>query len=122
MKTALDPRHKKREKIVEDLFRVSFHKQVIGQVAKQIIGKKDFIDEQINKAAPQFPIDKINKTDLAVLRLAVYELLIEKKQPPKVIIDEAIELSKEYGGDTSPAFVNGALGNIIKNEFTKAKK
>lgn len=121
MKTALDPRHKKREKIVEDLFKISFHKQPIGNGAKQIIGNIDFLDEQIKKAAPQFPIDKINRTDLAILRLAVYELLIEKEQPPKVIIDEAIELSKEYGGETSPAFVNGALGNII-NDLTKTKK
>ncbi len=115
MKTARDPRHKKREKIVEDLFKASFHKQPIGDLARQIIDNKDFLDEQIKKAAPQFPIDKINRTDLAVLRLAVYELLIDKKQPPKVIIDEAIELSKQYGGETSPAFVNGALGNIIKD-------
>ncbi|MEX2007554.1 MAG: transcription antitermination factor NusB [Candidatus Levyibacteriota bacterium] len=119
MKTAFDPRHKKREKIVEDLFKVSFHTQAIGKDAKAIIDNKDLIDEHIKNAAPEFPIDKINKIDLAVLRLAVYELLIEKKQPPKVIIDEAIELSKEYGGETSPAFVNGALGNIIKNGHTK---
>ena len=70
------------------------------------------IEKKIAVAAPEFSIDKINKTDLAILRLAVYELLVEKKQPPKVIIDEAIELAKEYGGDSSPAFINGALGNI----------
>ena len=91
-----------------------FTRQTVGDYAKEIFTKKDFIDEQIAKAAPEYPIDKINKTDLAILRLAVYELLIEKKQPPKVIIDEAIELAKEYGGDTSPAFINGALGKLIK--------
>ena len=58
--------------------------------------------------------DKINKIDLAILRLAVYELLVEKTQPPHVIIDEAIELAKEYGNESSSSFVNGALGNIIK--------
>ncbi len=122
MKTALDPRHKKRQKIVEDLFKVDFHKQPISDAAKMVIDNKETIDEQIKKAAPQFPIDKINKIDLAILRLATYELLIEKKQPPKVIIDEAVELSKEYGGETSPAFVNGALGNIIKDGITKTQK
>ncbi len=121
MKTALDPRHKKRQKIVEDLFRVQFHRQIIGDAAKKIIESQTVLDDYIKKAAPQFPIDKINKIDLAILRLAVYELLIEKEQPPKVIIDEAIELSKEYGGDTSPAFINGALGNIIKDEPTTTK-
>ncbi len=122
MKTALDPRHKKRQKIVEALFKFDFHKQPVINDAKTIIENKDFINAYIEKAAPEFPIDKINKIDLAILRLATYELLIEKSQPPKVIIDEAVELSKEYGGETSPAFINGALGNIIKDGITKTQK
>ena len=112
MKTALDPRHKKRQKIVESLFKIDFHKQPINNDTKAILKHKDFIDKQIESAAPEFSTDKINKVDLAILRLAVYELLVEKTQPTKVIIDEAVELAKEYGGDSSPAFVNGALGNI----------
>jgi transcription antitermination protein NusB len=112
MKTALDPRHKKRQKAVESLFKVDFHKQIVNDYTKTILSHKKFIDEKIEEAAPEFSIDKINKVDLAILRLAVYELLIEKTQPTKVIIDEAIELAKEYGGDSSPSFINGALGNI----------
>lgn len=113
MKTALDPRHKKRQEIVEDLFKVDFHKQPIGAEAKEIMIHNSDIDEKITIAAPEFPIEKINKVDLAILRLAVYELLISKKEPPKVVIDEAIELAKEYGGESSPAFVNGALGKVV---------
>ena len=113
MKTSLDPRHKKRQKTVEDLFKNQFHKQRIGVDAKKVLENQDFIDEKITLAAPEFPINKINRTDLAILRLAVYELLIERSQPPKVIIDEAIELGKEYGGETSPSFINGALGKIL---------
>ena len=113
MKTPLDPRHKKRQKIVESLFKYDFHKQIVNNITKDIVSQQKFIDKQIEIAAPEFSIDKINKTDLAILRLAVYELLIEKTQPVKVIIDEAIELAKEYGGDSSPSFINGALGNII---------
>lgn len=112
MKTALDPRHKKRQKIVESLFKIDFHKQAVNNDTKAILAHKNFIDKEIGSAAPEFPIDKINKIDLAILRLAIYELLVAKKEPPKVIIDEAIELAKEYGGETSPSFVNGALGNI----------
>jgi N utilization substance protein B len=114
MKNPLDPRHKKRQKAVEDLFKIDFKRQTVGDFAKRIFAKKDLIDKKIAKAAPEYPINKINKVDLAILRLAVYELLVEKTQPPKVIIDEAVELAKEYGGDTSPAFVNGALGKLIK--------
>jgi N utilization substance protein B len=113
MKTSLDPRHKKRQKIVESLFKIDFHKQMVNNHTKAILRQKNFIDKQIEAAAPEFSIDKINKIDLAILRLAIYELLVEKTQPVKVIIDEAVELAKEYGGDSSPSFVNGALGNII---------
>lgn len=119
MKTALDPRHKKRQKIVEDLFKVEFHKQHISPEAKQVMIHSNIIDKTISEAAPEFPIDKINKIDLAILRLATFELLIAKKEPPKVIVDEAIELAKEYGGESSPAFVNGALGKVIKNDSTQ---
>ena len=118
MKNPLDPRHARRQKAVEDLFKVDFHKQRVGNYAKDIFLQKEFIDSQIEKAAPEFPIEKINKTDLAILRLAIYELLIEKNQPQRVIIDEAIELAKEYGGDKSPSFINGALGKLIKNDKT----
>lgn len=112
MKTPLDPRHKKRQKIVESLFKIGFHKQIVNDNTKTILRHIDFIDKKIESAAPEFSIDKINKVDLAILRLAVYELLVAKKEPPKVIIDEAIELAKEYGGDSSPSFINGALGTI----------
>ena len=112
MKTPLDPRHVKRQKLIESLFKIDFHKQTVNAATKNILSHKTFIDKKIEEAAPEFSIDKVNRVDLAILRLAVYELLVEKTQPVKVIIDEAIELAKEYGGDSSPSFINGALGNI----------
>ena len=115
MKTALDPRHKTRQDIVQLLFSYSFVEQNIPNVnAREVIGKKEAIDEKIKSIAPEFPIEKINKVDLAILRLAVFELQFEKKAPAKVIIDEAIELAKEFGGDASPGFINGALGKLLK--------
>ena len=70
---------------------------------------------KIKKAAPTWPIEKLNKIDLAILRLAVFEL--ENQQtPPKVVIDEAIELAKEFGAESSASFVNGVLGTIYKKE------
>ena len=74
---------------------------------------KSDIEKSIESASPDFPVDKINKIDLAILRLATYELLIDKNEPQNVVIDEAIELAKEFGGDTSPGFINGVLGHII---------
>lgn len=120
MKNPHDPRHKKRQKAVEDLFKLEFHKQRAGRLAKEVMIKVKKIDTTIEKSAPEFPINKINKVDLAILRLAVYEFLYNKKTPRRVIIDEAIELAKEYGGDSSPAFINGALGNLIRDDKTSA--
>jgi transcription antitermination protein NusB len=114
MKTPHDPRHKRRQRIVQELFKVDFHTQPVSEDTNDIIKHKDILDAQITAAAPDFPIEKINKIDLAILRLALYELLITKETPTNVVIDEAIELAKEFAGDTSPSFINGALGKVIK--------
>lgn len=116
MKTSLDPRHKKRQKIVQELYKIEFHKQRVNKRTKDILAEEKNIDEFIKRAAKQFPINKINKVDLAILRLSVFELMIERLEPPKVIIDEAIELAKEFGGESSPPFINGALGTILSYE------
>ena len=120
MKKHTDPRHLNRIRMVHKLFSSSFDSNYIKQSKNQTDGiQKDIakIDNFIEKAAPQFPIQKIAKIDVAILRLAIYELVFEKKAPPKVIIDEAIELAKEYGSDSSPSFVNGVLGTIYKNNY-----
>ena len=84
-------------------------------MAKLILEKKVKIDNQIKKAAPAWPIDKLNRIDLAILRLSVYELLFTDT-PPKVVIDEAVEIAKEFGAESSPSFVNGVLGTILKGK------
>lgn len=113
MKTSHDPRHKRRQRITQEIFSLEFHTQPVSRETEIIMGQVKLLDGKIQEAAPEFPVDKINRADLAILRLAVYELLIEQKEPQNVIIDEAVELAKEFGNDTSPAFVNGVLGHII---------
>jgi len=116
MKTAQDPRHQKRREIVKNLFAESFTKQAgFDNLTKQILSQLNKIDKKIEAAAPAWPVDKLNKIDLAVLRLAVYEL-DKKETPPKVVIDEAVELAKEFGGENSASFINGVLGTIYKDE------
>jgi len=116
MKTSLDPRHLKRKRIIKLLFANSFLDQKMADpLEKDILSHQKVIDELIRLAAPEWPIEKINKVDLAILRLAVYELRIAKKEPPKVVIDEAVELAKEYGSQSSSAFINGTLGTLLKN-------
>jgi len=116
MKTAKDPRHKKRREAVKALFAESFlHQDKLPELSKKVLEKSKETDKKIEEAAPAWPIEKLNKIDLAILRLAVYELE-NKKTPPKVVIDEAVELAKEFGGENSPSFVNGVLGTIYKEK------
>jgi len=112
MKTVHDPRHQKRREIVKRLFAETFTKQssTNDSVAK-ILAQKENLDKKIGASAPAWPINKLNRIDLAILRLAVYELT-EGKTPAKVVIDEAVELAKEFGSENSPGFVNGVLGTI----------
>jgi N utilization substance protein B len=114
MKTAKDPRHKKRRTLVKELFAQSYTNQDnLSGSTNKILAKRGEIDEKIQSAAPAWPIDKLNRIDLAILRLAVFEL-DNSEIPPKVVIDEAVELAKEFGGESSPSFVNGVLGTIYK--------
>lgn len=74
------------------------------------------IDQIIEKAAPEWPIAQITSVDRAVLRMGLYELLFGPREevPPKVAINEAIELAKSFGGDSSGKFVNGVLGTVYR--------
>lgn len=100
---------------MQDLFSWQFNqnKKPTRQIQK-IASELPKIDQLIAKSAPDRPIDQINKVDLAILRLAVFEIILNKEVPPKVAIDEAIELGKEYGSDSSASFINGALGKLIE--------
>ncbi len=118
MKTPHDPRHRRRQILVQELFKTDFYQQKVTKEAAVILKNKELLDAEITKYAPEFPIEKINRVDLAILRLSLFELHIEKKEPTHVIIDEAVELAKEFGGKTSANFVNGVLGSILKHEFT----
>jgi len=81
-----------------------------------VLAKTEDIDKIIEKAAPEWPIHKIGNVDRNILRLGLYELLFadKKEVPAKVAINEAIELAKTFGGDTSGKFVNGVLGAVYK--------
>ncbi|KKR45938.1 MAG: transcription antitermination factor NusB [Candidatus Zambryskibacteria bacterium RIFCSPLOWO2_12_FULL_39_45] len=83
---------------------------------KGVLEKQKDVDLIIEKAAPDWPIDKISVIDRNILRIGLYELLFSDRSqvPPKVAINEAIELSKTFGGDTSSKFVNGVLGAVYK--------
>lgn len=96
-----------------------------------VLGKHTDLDNIITKAAPEWPLEKISNVDRNVLRIGLYELLFAPRNevPPKVAINEAIELAKNFGGENSGKFVNGVLGAVYKeigepgkDEVSKKKK
>lgn len=138
MKKATDPRHLSRELALQSLFSKDFDVQGEGVIdfevselsvldeidvyneelyQKLVTGvreNQEKIDETISKFAPQWPISQMKLVDLQILRISIYEGFIANITPPKVAIDEAIELAKEFGGDSSSKFVNGVLGAIYE--------
>jgi N utilization substance protein B len=79
-----------------------------------VSGKKEELDKIVDETAPEWPIDQISLIDKTVLRVGIFELLYLADVPSKVAINEAVELSKQFGGDNSSKFVNGVLGTVYK--------
>jgi transcription antitermination protein NusB len=82
-----------------------------------VLGVRDHqsaIDELIVNAAPAWPLEQMSRVDKAVLRQAIFEMLFVPGTPPKVAINEAVELAKTFGHESAPKFVNGVLGNIAR--------
>lgn len=90
-------------------------KEFVDTLVKGVAEKKEILDKIVNESAPDWPVDQISLIDKSVLRIAIYELLNLKDVPPKVAINEAVELSKQFGGENSSKFVNGVLGTVYKN-------
>lgn len=116
----MDVRHQRRIQAVETIFAYSFHHTEFkpphqSELFEGVVRNLSIIDARITAYAPKFPIDRISKIDLAILRLAMYELEIHPVEPKKVIINEAIELAKELGGEKSHLFINGVLGKLVKS-------
>ncbi|MEA3357006.1 MAG: transcription antitermination factor NusB [Patescibacteria group bacterium] len=144
MKIKNDPRHHSRIIALQKLFSKHFDdtdsenqteetvsKKVIAEIAQKtnttkynkdltlqlingVENNREKIDTLIKKYAPQWPLEQIQKVDIEILRISLFEGFISELTPPKVAIDEAIEIAKEFGGDSSGKFVNGVLGAIYE--------
>jgi N utilization substance protein B len=97
------------ESTVDDVFFIEELVQGVTKHAKEL-------DDELRPLAPEWPIEQIARMDRVVLRMGLYELTFEKDVPPKVVINEAVELAKAFGGDNSSKFINGVLGTALKNK------
>ena len=135
-------RRELREHIFELLFRIEFNsteempeqqrlfleelgeaepkdQEYIKEKYAKIVEKLPQIDELLNEASDGWKVSRMGKADLTILRLAVYEMQYDEDVPVGVAVNEAVELSKKFGGEESPAFINGVLGKIGKTGKTE---
>jgi N utilization substance protein B len=95
-----------------------FARDLVQGVSEQ----KDHLDSLVGRYAPEWPVDQIAIIDRNILRIAIYEILMRDDTPVKVAINEAVELAKEFGSDSSGRFVNGVLGSLVSAEGTATKQ
>jgi len=91
--------------------------EFIARLIEGVIKNLDDLDAQITQYAPEWPLEQIAVIDKTLLRTSVYELTEMKDTPPKVVINEAVELAKTFGGENSARFINGVLGSLYKSEY-----
>jgi len=90
-------------------------KEFVSDLVKGVIAQQPQLDEKIQPMAPDWPIDQIARIDRTILRMGLYELLeLAQQVPPKVAINEAVELAKAFGSDNSSKFINGVLGTAYR--------
>lgn len=95
--------------------------EFIRQLAEGVSKQADTLDAQLQPLAEKWPISQIARMDRLVLRIGAYELLFGVNTPPKVVINEAVELAKGFGGENSSKFINGVLGSLLKLIELKSK-
>jgi transcription antitermination protein NusB len=85
-----------------------------GELVAGVLGRRDELDRIIETSAPNWPIDQMSRIDKAILRLAIFEVLFHNRVPLKAAINEAVELAKRFGSDSSSRFINGVLGTVAQ--------
>ena len=91
----------------------------VNTTIKGVIDKAAELDNEIEKSAPEWPIEQVSRIDKNILRIAIYELLYCNDIPPKVSIDEAVEMAKTFGSENSSKFINGVLGTVYRHYQAK---
>ena len=100
------------DRLVEELRASSATARFASALVEGVASNRERIDAMIVELAPAWPMEQIPAIDRNILRLAIYEVVIDNKVPMRAAINEAVELAKTYGGDNSPKFVNGVLGSV----------
>jgi N utilization substance protein B len=96
-------------------------KEFIRALVSGVESHEKELDDLIRPVAPEWPIEQIARMDRIILHIGAYELIYDKSVPPKVVINEAVELAKAFGGENSSKFINGVLGTLLRQQEEKPK-
>lgn len=107
------------ERILDEFGHKLTEREFAFKLLNGILNEQSKLRKTIEKYAPQWPVDKIARVDRALLEIGIYEILYLDDIPPVVSINEAIEIAKEYGDESSSKFINGVLSSIMKDNATK---
>ncbi len=99
-------------RVLTDVWLSEENKTFVREMVEGVVKNKQKLDEHIRRFAPAWPVAQISTIDRNILRLAIFELLIDNKTPVKVAINEAVELAKRFGSDSSSRFINGVLSSV----------
>ncbi|MBE12165.1 MAG: transcription antitermination factor NusB [Dehalococcoidia bacterium] len=100
-------------RVVDENFSQSAE-EFLKTLSRGVLEKRPEIDKIISGFAPSWPMNQIAVVDRNLLRMAIYEMVMDTDTPPKVAINEAVELAKVFGSESSPKFVNGVLGSVME--------
>jgi N utilization substance protein B len=109
------------ERRLEDAELPDIGAQFTRELVTGVRDRQEELDAYIGRYAPEWPVDQIAIIDRNILRLAIYEILMREDTPVKVAINEAVELAKEFGSDSSGRFVNGVLGSLVSAEASTGR-
>ena len=101
------------QRCLEEKSLPSFGSEFVRSLVSGVLEHKAHLDDLIQRNAPEWPVEQIAIIDRNILRIAVFEIAIDQGTPLKVAINEAVELAKLFGSDSSPRFINGALGALV---------
>lgn len=107
--------------LMEMYEQAEYNSDLYEAIVSGVKANQELIDKVVQQLAPLWPLSQVSLTDLVILRISIWECFIAKRVPEKVGIDEAIELAKEFAGNVSATFVNGVLGNLLKNQELQAE-
>lgn len=93
-----------------------------SSLVEGVLGNSEELDEIIARSAPNWPMDQMSRIDKNILKLAIFEILFDNRVPLKAAINEAVELAKRFGSDSSSRFINGVLGSVATDRQAKGRK